>query len=190
MTAALAAGLYWQLLKAPNRAAELEAAAARFQERTGQVANIAQCHPGEAFEHPTIAVSESSAVCAGCLMVGHRAEPPRREHKHAPHSCTHVVHVDEMTHTHDIYIGRRNNRLGLPQSPFANPFRIGRDGTRDEVLARYRAWLLNRPDLMADIVQLHGRTLACFCAPPEGFRGRLLCHGQILAELAEAAFHA
>jgi hypothetical protein len=39
-----------------------------------------------------------------------------------------------------IYIGRANGRYRLRQSTWHNPFRIGWDGTRDEVLARYRTY--------------------------------------------------
>lgn len=74
-------------------------------------------------------------------------------------------------------------------SPLGNPFRIGVDGTRDEVIAKYRTWLeerLQRRDypaalaLLDDIVAAVrvGRrvTLACWCAP-------LLCHASVVAEI-------
>jgi len=70
----------------------------------------------------------------------------------------------------DIYIGR--------PSRWGNPYVIGRDGNRDEVIAKYRDYVLNTPELMAVIHTLQGKTLGCFCAP-------LPCHGQILAELAD-----
>ena len=41
-----------------------------------------------------------------------------------------------------ICVGRRMRFLRLVGSKWANPFKIGRDGTRDEVIAKYRAWLL------------------------------------------------
>jgi Domain of unknown function (DUF4326) len=39
-----------------------------------------------------------------------------------------------------VYVGRTLPRAGLPGSKRANPFKIGRDGTREEVIAEYRAW--------------------------------------------------
>jgi len=53
-------------------------------------------------------------------------------------------------HTHGIpadatYIGRG--------SPWGNPFVIGRDGNRNEVVAKYAAWVLTQPQLLA---RLHG----------------------------------
>ena len=70
----------------------------------------------------------------------------------------------------DVYIGR--------PSVWGNPFEIGRDGTREQVIARYRAWVRTQPDLMARLPELRGKTLGCWCAPHA-------CHGEILLELAE-----
>lgn len=64
------------------------------------------------------------------------------------------------------------------QTRWGNPFRIGRDGTREEVVAKYEAWLATRPDLLADLPSLRGKRLACWCAP-------LPCHGDVLARLAD-----
>ncbi|GAA3029184.1 DUF4326 domain-containing protein [Streptomyces glomeratus] len=84
-----------------------------------------------------------------------------------------------------VYIGRRLTRGGwdLPQHPLYNPFQIDtpkkkHDGTRSEVMAKYREYLMAHPDLLAQVPKLRGRTLACWCAPE-------LCHGDILAEVAE-----
>jgi hypothetical protein len=90
-----------------------------------------------------------------------------------------VIHVNEMREG-DIYIGRRNNRRGLPESEFANPFPINRNRTREEAIAAYREWLLGNTALMALIPTLRGKRLACWCSPEA-------CHGDVLAELAEAS---
>lgn len=78
-----------------------------------------------------------------------------------------------------IYVGRAAPRLGLPASPFANPFRIGPDGGRTDVIQRYRSWLLGRPDLLLRLHELRGRPLACWCAPEP-------CHADVLATLVDA----
>ena len=82
--------------------------------------------------------------------------------------ATKVVHKREA---HDVYIGR--------PSKWGNPFVIGKDGTREEVIAKYRAWLLKQPALLATLPELKGKTLGCWCAPQA-------CHGDVLAELADA----
>jgi hypothetical protein len=69
----------------------------------------------------------------------------------------------------EVYIGR--------PSKWGNPFVIGRDGTREQVIAKYRAFVLGRPELIAALPELRGKTLGCWCAP-------LPCHGDVLAELA------
>jgi len=45
-----------------------------------------------------------------------------------------------------VYIGR--------PSPLGNPFKIGRDGTRDEVVARYREWLWRQIQRQGDVCHL------------------------------------
>lgn len=76
-----------------------------------------------------------------------------------------------------VYIGRANRSRGLRGSPLANPFKIGEDGDRAEVVALYRLMLNVRPDLQALIPALAGKLLVCWCAP-------LPCHGDVLADLA------
>ena len=74
-------------------------------------------------------------------------------------------------------------------SKWGNPYRIGVDGMLDEVLAKYRAHVLAHPDLLAALPELQGKVLACWCAPQRGLTAAdrpHICHGQILAELADA----
>lgn len=80
---------------------------------------------------------------------------------------TKVVHC--MSEKHDIYIGR--------PSKWGNPFVIGKDGTREEVIGKYRQWIMAQPALLDAIHELKGRTLGCWCSP-------YACHGDILAEIA------
>jgi hypothetical protein len=78
-----------------------------------------------------------------------------------------------------VYIGRSAPRYGLRASKWANPFMIGRDGARDEVIAMYERWLRDeRPDLIAALRELRGKDLVCWCAP-------LACHGDVILRLAE-----
>jgi hypothetical protein len=68
----------------------------------------------------------------------------------------------------------------LDGSPLANPFRPGPDGTREEVMRKYRDYLLSRPDLVAQARTLRGKRLGCWCVP-------LPCHAEVIAEIADAA---
>lgn len=58
---------------------------------------------------------------------------------------------------------------------WGNPFHIGTDGTREEVVEKYRKWILTQPKLLAQLHILKGKRLGCYCAP-------LPCHGDVLAE--------
>jgi hypothetical protein len=61
--------------------------------------------------------------------------------------------------------------------PWGNPFVIGRDGTRSDVIRKYREWLVRQPHLVARLPELRGKILGCWCSPQA-------CHGDVLAELA------
>jgi Domain of unknown function (DUF4326) len=90
-------------------------------------------------------------------------------------------HRDDPAFAGVVYVGRAMHRGGwrLPASPLANPFRVGSDGSRAEVVARYREYLLARPDLLALLPELRGKRLGCWCSP-------LPCHADVIAELADS----
>lgn len=63
-------------------------------------------------------------------------------------------------------------------SKWGNPFKIGPNGTRKEVIKKYEQWLLKQPKLVALAKkELKGRDLLCWCAP-------LPCHGDVLLRIA------
>lgn len=74
-----------------------------------------------------------------------------------------------------VYVGR--------PTKWGNPFEIGRDGDRADVIRQYRAYIDNlryTSDLfVADLDELRGKDLVCWCAP-------LDCHADILLSLANA----
>lgn len=70
----------------------------------------------------------------------------------------------------DIYIGRG--------SKWGNPFKIGKDGTREQVIEKYKFMILMNDDLLNSLHELKGKTLGCWCKPKP-------CHGDVLKELAE-----
>lgn len=78
-----------------------------------------------------------------------------------------VVHCKRSDY--DVYIGR--------PSIWGNPFVIGRDGSRAEVIAKYEAWIVRQPKLMSQLHELRGKILGCWCSPAP-------CHGEVLARLA------
>lgn len=78
-----------------------------------------------------------------------------------------VVHCKKQRY--DVYIGR--------PGPFGNPFVIGKDGDRNEVIRKFEEYLLKDEALMAKVKQLKGKVLGCFCSPQK-------CHGDVLAKYA------
>ena len=75
-----------------------------------------------------------------------------------------------------LYIGR--------PSRWGNPFAVGNHGDRGSTIARYRAWLWEQIRTgaipIADLAELHGRDLACYCKPRA-------CHGDVLEAAARWA---
>jgi hypothetical protein len=67
-----------------------------------------------------------------------------------------------------VYIGRG--------SKWGNPFVIGTDGTRAEVIQMYEDYIRNKPELLAQLPELEGEILGCFCKPAA-------CHGDVLIKL-------
>lgn len=73
-----------------------------------------------------------------------------------------------------VYIGR----AGKGQDGyFGNPFIVGKDGTREEVFAKYVDWLAEKtqtdPIFTERLLALKGKILVCFCSPR-------LCHGDAI----------
>lgn len=78
---------------------------------------------------------------------------------------TKVVHCKKSDY--DVYIGR--------PSKWGNPCSIGKDGSREEVIEKYRQWLKNQPQLLNSLWELQGKILGCWCKPKP-------CHGDVLVE--------
>ena len=82
---------------------------------------------------------------------------------------TRVVHCKKEPF--DVYIGR--------PSKWGNPFKIGIDGSRQEVIQKYKEMIIVDIELIKQIpLELKGKTLGCWCKPYP-------CHGDVLAELAD-----
>jgi hypothetical protein len=91
--------------------------------------------------------------------------------------------------TLSVYIGRKNEGRGLSKSPLANPYRIGKDGDRDEVIRKYTSWLYKQTQsdtpARRELSRLArerkaGRDvrLLCFCSPKK-------CHGDVIREVVD-----
>lgn len=79
---------------------------------------------------------------------------------------TKVVHCKKEKY--DVYIGRG--------SKWGNPFAIGKDGTRLEVIQKYKKYILSNNELIKQLSELEGKILGCWCKPKS-------CHGDVLVDL-------
>ncbi len=77
-----------------------------------------------------------------------------------------VVHCKKENY--DVYIGR--------PSKWGNPFSIGKDGTRKEVIKKYEKYILKNKELLNDLHELEDKVLGCWCKPKS-------CHGDVLIKL-------
>jgi hypothetical protein len=75
-----------------------------------------------------------------------------------------------------VYIGSMMPQYGLVGSKWHNPYEVGRDGTREEVVTKYERHL-HDSGLIDGVHELRGLDLVCRCAPDP-------CHGDVLLRLA------
>jgi len=73
----------------------------------------------------------------------------------------------------DIYIGR--------PSMFGNPYEIGKDGDRKQVINKYRSWFYKKLEnkwFHDRVLELIDKKIGCWCSPLE-------CHGDVIVEYLE-----
>ena len=71
-----------------------------------------------------------------------------------------------------VYVGRGYG------SCWGNPFRVGKDGTREEVIEKFEDYAIKRLTREPDWLEpLRGKDLVCWCFPKA-------CHADVLLRLA------
>lgn len=90
--------------------------------------------------------------------------------------------MPRLYHIHKGPIPRTAEYIGRPAKgaplKWGNPFEIGPDGTRLEVIRKYYLWLVDQPTLVAAMKrELKGKDLVCFCTPKA-------CHGDVILAIA------
>jgi len=96
-------------------------------------------------------------------------------------------HLQEwMFDPNNVYIGRKGvvfidgKRFPPESSPFANPYKIGKDGTREEVLTKYKEYICLKLEtndgLKKELLSMRGKKWGCWCHPDK-------CHGDVLLEI-------
>jgi hypothetical protein len=105
---------------------------------------------------------------AHCQKYGNYVNSWMELQKSVEKQPTRVVNIKEEGC--DVYIGRG--------SKWGNPFSIGKDGTREEVIEKYLEWILEHPKLLRSLSDLEGKRIGCWCKPKD-------CHGDVLVALIE-----
>lgn len=112
------------------------------------------------------------AACHGEVIIELMEEFPPLTH-------TRVININNEP-KFDVYIGRAMPAYGLKNSIWACPYHIGRDGSREVVLAKYEARLrlFISKDLSwkKKLLSLVGKILGCWCNPAP-------CHGHVIVKL-------
>lgn len=88
----------------------------------------------------------------------------------------------------NVYIGRAGIvfidkcRFPTQSSNFANPYKIGKDGSRTDAINKYKKYITEKLEsdlsLQKELLSLKGKNLGCWCAPEA-------CHGDVLLEMID-----
>ena len=90
-----------------------------------------------------------------------------------------------MKNPDNIYIGRagpvfiNNERFPKKSSLWANPYKIGIDGSREKIIYKYDKYirkLLKDKNIQKELFKLKDKNLGCWCHPDT-------CHGDVLLKL-------
>jgi hypothetical protein len=92
----------------------------------------------------------------------------------------------------NVYIGRRGvvfiknensekkERFPKDSSIFCNPFKVGKHGTREEIIKKYEKYIKNKiqlePELKDILIKMKNKNLGCWCYPEK-------CHGDVLINI-------
>lgn len=90
---------------------------------------------------------------------------------------TSIVNIKRKpTPKFDVYIGRKNEHLGLEQSKWHNPFKMSAEYQRYGCLEKFYEYIIKQNKLIAELSELDDKILGCYCSPR-------FCHGNILIHL-------
>ena len=98
-----------------------------------------------------------------------------------------------MKDTNNVYIGRRGVvfidgvRFPPKDSIWANPFKINKDGDRDEVIEKYKKYIIDKLSSgkisHKELMKLKGKTLGCWCKDKSNID--VPCHGDVLKNIID-----
>ena len=143
----------------------------------------------QGFETLNVSIFEPSAAHEK-QQTNHRQDIPDAQTSRAiqkaeqEHTMTTIINLKDRPDLLDALstTEQHNDIVRIDRrSEWGNPFKIGQDGNREDVIKNYRQHLFNRVqrgDLsLQSLASLDGKTLACWCVPKN-------CHGHVLAKAA------
>jgi hypothetical protein len=98
-----------------------------------------------------------------------------------------VKHI-RPKYNNNVYIARgwvvffNTQRFPVFSSNFANPYKICKDSTHEEVIDKYRKYITqkleNNKSLQDELMMMKNKNLGCWCYPE-------MCHGNIILKLID-----
>lgn len=138
------------------------------------------------------APTESAICCPDCIFdypgpnddwATYAPKPPALCAEHqawTDRPCPYKMVVHCMHADYDVYCGRGKCPKTKKVGEWGNPFSIGPDGDRKEVIQKFIELVTPQPELIARIKrELKGKVLGCWCAPKR-------CHCHFLAAVANS----
>jgi len=94
-----------------------------------------------------------------------------------------VICYNKVEQTKVVNIRKNKYEIRIDRkSIFGNPFILGVDGNRDEVIEKYKKYFYEKikrdSDFKNKVLNLKGKILGCWCKPKE-------CHGDIIVKYLE-----
>lgn len=77
-----------------------------------------------------------------------------------------VVNIkNKPTPNFDLYMGRKNEYLGLEQSKWHNPFPMKAEYERLGCIQRFYEYAVKQDKLLSELHELDNKILGCYCVP-------------------------
>jgi hypothetical protein len=129
--------------------------------------------------HSEVFVDTPMMTWTPTLETGRAAEPTVM----SPPSRTQVS-TSTSEDPSQVYVGRGSKTFNVTDGGWGNPFPIGRDGNRMEVIEKHRRWLAEQEGeaLTLALRALQGKKLACHCHPSSP------CHADNIIETYDRLF--
>jgi hypothetical protein len=135
------------------------------------------------YERSFIDVDYPNEHTEECAFIAFEPEAPKLCAHHqvlVDRPCTYKMVVHCMRADYDVYCGRGKCPKTGKVGEWGNPYVIGPDGDRKEVIAKFIDLASSRPEVIEKIKrELKGKVLGCWCVPQD-------CHCYFLARVANS----